>query len=39
LDYDDIIVDLQYGHARTTTGRNVRVVFCRAPKIVTLAYL
>ncbi|KAB2700215.1 4'-phosphopantetheinyl transferase superfamily protein [Ochrobactrum sp. Kaboul] len=39
LNYDDIIVDLQQGHARTTTGRNVRVVFCRAPKIVALAYL
>jgi 4'-phosphopantetheinyl transferase EntD len=39
LNYDDIIVDLQQGHARTTTGRNVRVVFCRAPKIVVLAYL
>jgi len=39
LNYDDIIVDLQHGHARTTTGRNVRVVFCCAPKIVALAYL
>lgn len=39
LNYDDIIVDLRHGHARTTTGRNVRVVFCRAPKIMALAYL
>ncbi|MDH7786010.1 4'-phosphopantetheinyl transferase EntD [Ochrobactrum sp. 19YEA23] len=39
LNYDDIIVDLQQGHARTTTDRNVRVVFCSAPKIIVLAYL
>jgi len=39
LNYDDIIVDLQQGHAHTTTGRTVRVAFCRAPKIVALAYL
>ncbi|MEJ5899190.1 4'-phosphopantetheinyl transferase family protein [Ochrobactrum teleogrylli] len=39
LNYDDIIVDLQQGYAHTTTGRTVRVVFCRAPKIIMLAYL
>ncbi|MBJ6133016.1 4'-phosphopantetheinyl transferase superfamily protein [Ochrobactrum sp. Q0168] len=39
LNYDDIIVDLLQGHAHTTTGRTVRVAFCRMPKIVALAYL
>ena len=39
LNYDDIIADLQQGHAHTTTGRTVQLVFCRAPKIVVLAYL
>jgi len=37
LDYHDIAVDLNAGHAMTSTGRRVSLTYCIAPRVVALA--
>ncbi|MBA8879041.1 4'-phosphopantetheinyl transferase family protein [Phyllobacterium myrsinacearum] len=37
LDYEDIAVNLNTGHATTTTGRRATLTYCIAPRIVVLA--
>lgn len=39
LGYEDIVIDLGAGRARTSTGYQVRLACCVSPRIVALAYV
>lgn len=39
LDYEDIAVDLNAGHAMTKTGRRVSLTYCIAPRVVVIAFV
>ncbi|WP_245469036.1 MULTISPECIES: 4'-phosphopantetheinyl transferase superfamily protein [unclassified Mesorhizobium] len=39
LGYEDITVDLNAGHATTTTGRKASLAYCVAPRVVVLAFI
>ncbi len=39
LGYEDITVDLDAGHATTTTGRRAKFAYCVAPRVVALAFV
>ncbi|TGQ80406.1 4'-phosphopantetheinyl transferase superfamily protein [Mesorhizobium sp. M8A.F.Ca.ET.207.01.1.1] len=39
LGYEDIVVNLEAGHATTRTGRRVRIAYCIASRVVVLAFV
>ncbi|TPL86073.1 4'-phosphopantetheinyl transferase superfamily protein [Mesorhizobium sp. B2-3-12] len=39
LGYEDIAVNLETGHATTSTGREVSLIYCVAPRVVVLAFV
>ncbi|TGV55538.1 4'-phosphopantetheinyl transferase superfamily protein [bacterium M00.F.Ca.ET.141.01.1.1] len=39
LGYEDIVVDLETGHATTRTGRKARLAYCVAPRVAVLAFV